>query len=86
LVILECSKAFENTELSPWNTPDQLPGGRQRLQLTEGHDAGPVNCIHSFGDGSYPNSTPDLLSTHAPLSTQTFEKEVNNFPISRCVY
>jgi hypothetical protein len=28
---------------------DQLPGRLPRLQTTEGHDAGPVNCIRSFG-------------------------------------
>jgi hypothetical protein len=29
LLILQCKEAFENTELSPWNIPDQLPGWLQ---------------------------------------------------------
>ena len=33
----------------PPNDPDQLPGRLQRLHISEGENAGPVNCIRWFG-------------------------------------
>jgi hypothetical protein len=33
----------------PPNAKDQLPGRLQRLQILDSKNAGPVNCIQSFG-------------------------------------
>jgi hypothetical protein len=43
------------------NAQDQLPGRLQCFHASEGQNAGPVNCIHSFGEGSLLESTSDVL-------------------------